>query len=72
MVTPFELKAENDRLRQELAFTIAERDEWMNKAIEISHQLTYTMEYVNHKGLQLILKPKPEPPADGPEPGMFE
>jgi len=31
-----------------------ERDEWKDKAVEISHLLTYACERSNHTGLELI------------------
>lgn len=49
-----ELERENDRLRNELAMVIAERDEWKDRAVEISHMLTYTAERLNHRDLHLI------------------
>lgn len=55
------------RLREELAHTIAERDNWKDKAVEISHALTYYSEQVNHSGLRLVRDPE----ADGPVPEMF-
>lgn len=48
------LEQENRQLRQELALTQTERDEWKNKAVEISHMLTYTAEKLNHRGLEVV------------------
>ena len=61
------------RLREELAHTIAERDNWKDKAVEISHALTYYSEQVNHSGLRLIPSPDKSTvvEADGPSPEMF-
>lgn len=60
------LQKENDRLRRELAVAQMERDEWKNKAVEMSHMVTYCSEKLN-RGPVLI---KNDPPADGPEPEM--
>jgi lipopolysaccharide biosynthesis regulator YciM len=61
-----ELQLDNERLRQELAATIAERDEWKNKAVEISHTLTYISEQSNHREIAQ------EYPGDGPFREMFK
>ncbi len=55
------------QLRYEIAALTEERDAWKNKAVEISHALTYAAECSNHKGLRLVK----EPEADGPSPEMF-
>jgi len=49
-----ELKREKVELKQELAHVIGERDEWKDKAVEISHLLTYAAEQGNRKGLVSI------------------
>ena len=48
------LERENRELRQELALTIAERDEAVNKAVEMMHINTYTMEVMQRKGLEVV------------------
>ena len=55
------------QLRYEIAALTEERDNWKDKAVEISHALTYYSEQVNHSGLRLVK----EPEADGPSPEMF-
>ncbi len=55
------------QLRYEIAGLTQERDNWKNKAVEISHTLTYFSEQVNHSGLRLVRDPE----ADGPAPEMF-
>jgi len=55
------------QLRYEIAYLAEERDNWKNKAVEISHTLTYFSEQVNHSGLRLMKDPE----ADGPVPEMF-
>lgn len=48
------LERENRELRQELALTIAESDEAVNKAVEMMHINTYTMEVMQRKGLEVV------------------
>lgn len=55
------------QLRYEIAALKEERDNWKDKAVEISHMLTYYSEQVNHSGLRLVK----EPEVDGPSPEMF-
>ena len=55
------------QLRYEIAALKEERDNWKDKAVEISHTLTYAAECANHKGLRLVCDPE----ADGPVPEMF-
>ena len=55
------------QLRYEIAGLTQERDEWKDKAVEISHALTYAAECANHKDLRLVRDPE----ADGPVPEMF-
>ena len=55
------------QLRYEIAALKEERDNWKDKAVEISHALTYYSEQVNHSGLRLVRDPE----ADGPVPEMF-
>ena len=62
-----ELEFENKMLRYDLAHMTEERDNWKDKAIEISHALTYAAECTNHKGLRLVKDPE----ADGPVPEMY-
>lgn len=55
------------QMRYEIAALTEERDKWKDKAVEISHALTYAAECSNHKDLRLVK----EPEADGPSPEMF-
>lgn len=55
------------QMRYEIAALTEERDNWKDKAVEISHALTYYSEQVNHSGLRLVRDPE----ADGPVPEMF-
>ena len=55
------------QMRYEITALTEERDNWKDKAVEISHALTYAAECSNHKGLRLVK----EPEADGPVPEMF-
>ena len=55
------------QLKYQIAYLTEERDNWKDKAVEISHALTYAAECSNHKGLRLVK----EPEADGPVPEMF-
>ena len=48
------LERENRELRQDLALTIAERDEAVNKAVEMMHINTYTMEVMQRKELEVV------------------
>ena len=53
------------QLRYEIAGLTQERDEWKDKAVEISHMLTYISEQSNHREVEQ------EYPSDGPVPEMF-
>ena len=55
------------QLKYQIAYLTEERDAWKDKAVEISHALTYYSEQVNHSGLRLVRDPE----ADGPVPEMF-
>ena len=55
------------QLKYQIAYLTQERDDWKDKAVEISHALTYYSEQVNHSGLRLVRDPE----ADGPVPEMF-
>ena len=55
------------QLKYQIAYLTEERDNWKDKAVEISHALTYYSEQVNHSGLRLVRDPE----ADGPVPEMF-
>lgn len=46
-----ELERENAKLKQELAYVTGERDEAINKAIEMCHNAVYAAEQGNRKGL---------------------
>jgi hypothetical protein len=61
-----ELQLDNERLRQELAYMTADRDEWKDKCVEISHTLTYISEQSNHRDVEQ------EYPGDGPFREMFK
>ena len=56
------------QLKYQIAYLTQERDDWKDKAVEISHALTYYSEQVNHSGLRLVRDPE----ADGPVPEMFK
>lgn len=47
------LEREVDQVRLDLAMTIEERDMWKDKAVELSHLITYLAEKQNHSGLTL-------------------
>ena len=55
------------QLKYQIAYLTEDRDNWKDKAVEISHALTYYSEQVNHSGLRLVCDPE----ADGPVPEMF-
>ena len=55
------------QLKYQIAYITEDRDNWKDKAVEISHALTYAAECANHKGLRLVK----EPEVDGPSPEMF-
>ena len=55
------------QLKYQIAYLTEDRDNWKDKAVEISHALTYAAECANHKGLRLVK----EPEVDGPSPEMF-
>jgi len=55
------------QLKYQIAYLTEDRDNWKDKAVEISHAPTYAAECSNHKDLRLVK----EPEADGPVPEMF-
>ena len=61
------------QLRYEIAGLTQERDGWKDKAVEISHMLTYTMESIHYRDLHLVLTPEKlgQDVADGPVPEMY-